>query len=169
MEVGDFSFVRELAAKQPNFTVPPPYVLWLLLKIKDAVCLVAEHGTEGLLAYLLALPLEGPAKALYVWQLAATDTGQRRNAASVLLTDFRDIAQRLRVRTIAFSSIPDSPAFRVIRRYAVKIFSATPEAISMIPPLVCPNEKEYQFDLTSNKMASRHSTDKTRLLKTGSV
>ena len=149
LEVGDFAFVRALAAKQPNFTVPPPYVLWLLLRIKDAICLVAEHSTEGLLAYLLAVPVEAPAKTLYVWQLAASQAGQRRNATLALLTEFRRITQQFRIRTLAFSTIPGSPAFRVIRRYASKVFAAIPEPISMIPALVCPNESEYRFKLSS--------------------
>src|SRR5258706_12065916 len=108
MEVGDFGFIRDLAAKQHNFTVPPPYVLWLLLKIKEAVCLVAEHSNEGLLGYLLAVPIEAPSKALHVWQFATSEAGQRRNVAVPLITEFRTIAQRLRIRKIAFSSIPGS-------------------------------------------------------------
>ena len=147
MEVGDFAFVRELAAKQPTFTVPPPYVLWLLLKVKDAVCLVAEHSTEGLLAYLLAVPIEAPSKALHVWQLAASEGGQRRHATVKLLTRFRTIAKQRRIRTITFSTTPGSSALRLIRMYTVKVFSATPTAISKIPPLVSPNEGEYRFEL----------------------
>jgi len=149
MEVGDFGFVRDLAAKQGNFTVPPPYVLWLMLKIKDAVCLVAEHSNEGLLAYLLAVPIEAPSKALYVWQLATSEAGQRTTATLALLADFRNIAKRLRFRTIAFSTVPGSPALRAIRRYTAKVFSAIPESTSMVPSVVCPNENQYRFELTS--------------------
>lgn len=152
LEVGDFSFVRALAARQPTFTVPPPYVLWLLLRIKDAICLVAEHSSEGQLAYLLAVPIEAPSKALYVWQLATSQAGQRRNATLALLVEFRRITQKMRICTIVFSTVPGSPAFRMIRRYALKVFAATPEPTSTIPALVCPNESEYQFqsDLEEN-------------------
>jgi hypothetical protein len=150
LEVGDFDFVRDLAARQPNFTVPPPYVLWLLLKIKDAICLVAEDSTEGLLAYVLAVPIEAPARALYVWQLAASQAGQRTNATLTLLTEFREIAHQLRVKRVAFSTIPDSPTFRAIRRYAAEVFCATPQPTSIVPSVVCPNESEYEFELTES-------------------
>src|SRR6185437_8623680 len=40
LEVRDFSFVRELSSSQPNFTIPPPYVLWLLTRISPELCLV---------------------------------------------------------------------------------------------------------------------------------
>jgi len=56
LEIGDFQFVRNLASKQPNFTVPSTYLLWLLLRIDGAICLVSEHSTKGPLAYLVALP-----------------------------------------------------------------------------------------------------------------
>jgi hypothetical protein len=149
MEVGDFDFIRDLAATQPNFTVPPPYVLWLLLRIKDAVCLVAEHNGEGLLAYVLAVPVEAPSKALYIWQLASSKAGQRRSATLALLAEFRDIARRLQIRTIAFSTIPGSSAFRAIRRYAAKVFAATPQPQSIIPSLISPNESEYELEVIS--------------------
>lgn len=147
LEVGDFGFVRELAAKQPTFTVPPPYVLWLLLKIKDAVCLVAEHSSNGLIAYLLSVPVEGPAKTLYVWQLATCEKGTRTDATVALLVEFRRIARELHIRRIAFSSTPASSRFRAIRRHVANVFSVTPEPISSVPSLVCPNEQEFQFDL----------------------
>ena len=147
MEIGDFAFVRDLAAKQPNFTVPPPYVLWLLLKVKDAVCLVADHSTEGPLGYLLAVPIEAPSKALHVWQLAASETGLRERATLVLLTHGSKIAQRLRIKAISFSTVPGSPAFRLIRRYALRFLSTTPETVSLIPSLVSPNEREYRLEL----------------------
>ena len=148
MEVGDFGFIRDLAARQANFTVPPPYVLWLLLRIKDTVCLVAEHNNDGPVAYVLAVPIEAPSKALYVWQLATSEAGQRRRATLNLLTHFIKIAKGMRIRKIAFSAIPGSPAFRMIRRYAVNVFSTTPEAISTIPSLISLNEREYHCELT---------------------
>ena len=154
LEIGDFDFVRALAAQQPNFTVPPPYVLWLMIRIKDAVCIVAEHSTDGLLAYLLAVPIEGPNRALFVWQLAASTEGQRRNAILAILTAGRRIARKLQIAAIVFSTIPSSPALRLIRRYTRKVFSAVPEPTSTIPSLVCQHEKEYRLELTTSKRRS---------------
>jgi hypothetical protein len=148
MEVGDFDFVRELAAKQPNFTVPQPYVLWLLLRIKDAVCLVAEHNSEGLLAYLLAVPIDAPSKALYVWQLAASERGERLHTSMTLLRELYGIVQRLRIGSIAFSAVPGSAAYRAIRRHVWKLSTATPEVTGPMPTLVSKNETEYRVQLS---------------------
>jgi hypothetical protein len=148
LEVGDFSFVRELAARQPNFTVPPPYVLWLLLRIKDAVCLVAERGTEGPLAYLLAVPMEAPSKAMYVWQLAATDRGGRLHAPMVLLHQLYGIARQLRISAIGFSAVPGSAEYRAIRQCVWEISATKPETVGVLPTLVSQNEIEYRVQLT---------------------
>lgn len=147
MEVGDFEFVRELAAKQPTFTIPPPYVLWLVLRIKDAVCLVADYSGHGPVAYLLAVPVEAPSKAIYVWQLASTDKGQRQDAVLTLLSEFREIVRSLRVQTVAFSTVPGSAALRRIRSYTEKVFSADPRLTSALPIEIGPNESLYQFEM----------------------
>ncbi len=96
LEFGDFAFVRSLAAEQPNFTIPPPYVLWLLLKIRKNVCLVAEDQRVGPLAYLLAIPDEPPG-SLYVWQLAASANGKRLGATPHLLLELRRINRDMRI------------------------------------------------------------------------
>jgi len=101
LEIGDFTFVRDLASKQRNFTVPPTYVLWLIMRIKGAVCLIAEDADRGQLAYLLAVPLEGPKKSLFVWQLAATTRGGKEQATLSLLAELRDFGRRKHVRSIA--------------------------------------------------------------------
>lgn len=147
MEVGDFDFVRNLAAKQANFTVPPPYVLWLVLRIKDAICLVSERGTEGPVAYLLAVPIEAPSKAIFVWQLASSDASQPGDATLALLVELREIVRRLRVRRIAFSTVPESSTFRLIQTYAKRVFSANPHPVSMLPAKIGSNEKVYQFEV----------------------
>ncbi len=148
LEVADFSFVRDLAAKQPNFTIPPPYVLWLLLKIKGDVCLVAEHDMDGPVAYLLAVPIDTPADSLYVWQLAASQQSRRHDKPVFdLLLELHRTCRRLRIRSVIFSATPGSAAFRTIRRYLWKILSIRPEVTSVLPGIVAPNETEYRVEV----------------------
>lgn len=143
LEFGDFDFVRELASHQPSFTVPPPYVLWLLLRIKGSVCLVAEHSNQGPVGYVLAVPMDAPSNALYVWQLAASTTGEHSQAPLALLSELHRITQRLRIHTVAFSAVPGSSAYRAVQHSVWKICATKPEATGRLPAFVSPNETEY--------------------------
>ena len=147
LEIGDFTFVRELASKQQSFTVPPAYVLWLIMRIKGAVCLIAEHVDYGQLGYLLAVPLEGPKKSLFVWQLAALERGLGEGATLALLTALRDFACGEHVRSIAFSLRPRSATYRLIARYTDKLVANIPRLTSALPLAIALDESEYQIDL----------------------
>lgn len=149
MEIGDFDFVRDLAAKQPNFTVPLPYVLWLLLRIKDAVCLVAEYSGEGPLGYLLAVPIEAPKRALHVWQFAVSDRGGRLSAATELLRAFDQVLRRQRVQMVAFSSAAGSSQFRAVRRAIWNIWAAKPVLVDLVPRSISRTQTEYRFEIDS--------------------
>ena len=147
LEIGDFNFVRELASRQPGFTVPPVYVLWLMLKVKGAVSLVAEHSSDGLLGYLIAVPLEGPSNSMFIWQLAVSKGPRRPKATMALLTEFRRMMKRLSIRNIFFSSVPHSAVLRVIRGYARRVFSSEPNALNSLPPGVNSEESEFLLNL----------------------
>ena|ERR1700730_10269116 len=162
LEIGDFEFVRDLASKQRNFTIPPIYVLWLMLRIKGAISLVAEHSRRGPLAYLLAVPVDGPEDSMFVWQLAVSKGPEREKATLVLLTQFNNIVRDLAVRNIVFSSVPNSAAFRAIRRYASKVFSSAPMAVNALPPAVDSKESEFLLDL-GHARRSDSSTIKMRV------
>ena len=153
LEIGDFAFVQDLASKQPNFTVPLVYVLWLMLRIKGAICLIAEHSSEGPIAYVLAVPVTGPDESIFVWQLAASKGTERARATRALLVEFQDIASELAVRCIVFSSVPDSPAFRTIRRLARTVFSSIPEVLHALPPAVDAKESEFLLNLVGASRA----------------
>jgi hypothetical protein len=150
LEFSDFAFVRGLASEQPNFTIPPPYVLWLLLKVHKNVCLVAEDDRVGPVAYLLAIPVLPP-DSLYVWQLAASDKGKRVNAARHLLQELRRQSLHMHIRRVMFSTLPKSPMFRAIRRYAAALFGARLEVNSELPSLIAPGESEYRVELARPK------------------
>jgi hypothetical protein len=148
LEIGDFDFVRELASKQPSFTIPPVYVLWLVLKIKGAISLVAEHNRDGLLGYLIAVPIEGPVDSMFVWQFAVSKGSRRLKATMALLTEFRTIIEERSIRNIFFSTEPRSPVFRTLRSYARKVFSSVPDVLNSLPPAVSAKESEFLLNLT---------------------
>ena len=147
LEVADFSFVRDLAALQPNFTIPPPYVLWLLLKIKGDVCLLAESESGVPLAYLLAVPVDEPANSLYVWQLATSSQGQNADAVFGLLLEMYEVTKKLGIATVIFSAQPGSPSLRAVQKYLFKILRKKPVRTVVLPAIVAPDESEYKIDL----------------------
>ncbi len=146
LEIGDFKFVQDLASRQPHFTVPPTYVLWLMLRIRGAICLVAEHSGKGPVAYLLAVPVESPKDAMFVWQLAS-EFRQRESAILALLTEFQNMLVALAVDSIVFSSVPNSPAYRLIRRYAWKFLSSVPTALEALPSSIGRLETQFLLSL----------------------
>jgi len=144
LEVSDFKFVRRLASKQPNFTIPPRYVLWLLKQTNARSCLVAEHAKNGPVAYLLSLLVSTPrGKALYIWQLAASKTGFHAGAIHALLLALRALVRRERVRRVFFTAIPESPELRAFRRYAYVLSGAVPRSQQLLPTSVSRNEREF--------------------------
>jgi hypothetical protein len=149
LEIGDFDFVRELASKQRNFTIPPVYVLWLMLRIKGAISLVAEHNSDGLVGYLIAVPIEGPANSLFVWQLAVSKGSTHTKATTALLTELRELTEERSIRNIFFSTVPGSAVFRTLRSYTKKVFSSVPDVLNSLPQAVSAKESEFLLNLTS--------------------
>jgi hypothetical protein len=142
LQIDDFSFVRDLASRQPNFTIPPPYVLWLLLKIRNSVALIAELEGTGPIGYLLAVPVGQP-KTLYVWQLATSRADKHGDGTVLLLAKLRNIASRRNTSSLMFSTMPGSAIYRAIRRNALRIFGAVPELRKPLPAMIAPHESEY--------------------------
>ncbi|MCU1284077.1 MAG: hypothetical protein JWO13_427 [Acidobacteriales bacterium] len=147
VRVEDFQFIRDLAARQPNFTIPPAYVLWLLLRIKGDICLIAEDDRGNLLAYLLAVPIESPEKSLYVWQLASAEAGAEQGAVYQLLLRLRDLCRKLGTQSVIFSALADSSEFRVVRQHLSTILGKHPKMTAQLPPLIAPDEAEFRIDL----------------------
>jgi hypothetical protein len=147
LEIGDFNFVRKLASKQRNFTIPPVYVLWLIVRIKGAACFVAEDSDRGRAGYLLAVPIESPEESLFVWQLAAAPGGEQEKATLALLVALREFASDRHIRAIAFSMEPRSAAYRLISRYTNKLAASSPRLTSVLPPIVAEDESEYRVAL----------------------
>jgi hypothetical protein len=144
MEVDDFRFIRQLASKQFQFTRPPRYVLWLLTRTNSRSCIVAEDGKHGPIAYMLSLPVTSSReKTLYVWQLAASTQGRRNGAIHLMLLALRKLVRRMRIRSLVFTAVPDSPEYRAIRRYAKTLSGGAPRAKHSLPSRVSLNEHEF--------------------------
>jgi hypothetical protein len=143
LEIADFDFVRQLASKQSNFTVPPPYILWLFLRLKGAICLVAEESERGLVGYLLALPVEPPEASIFVWQLAASHKMPQSKIILALLREFRKKISESHVFRVLFSSVPNSVVYRAVRHYAWEIFASVPTRQNMLPSSIDANEAEF--------------------------
>jgi hypothetical protein len=153
LEIADFNFVRELASKQSNFTVPSPYILWLFLRIKGSICLVAEESEKGVVGYLLALPVEAPEASVFVWQLAASPKAPRSKIILALLKEFRKRITESHVFRVLFSSVPNSVAYRAVRHYAWEIFASVPRKQNMLPSSIDANEAEFILHLSKNTPA----------------
>lgn len=144
LQVSDFPFIRRLASKHHNFTVPPMYVLWLLQQTNARCCLVAEHKKFGPVAYLLSIFVNGRSdRILYVWQLAASQRGLRLGATEVLLVGLRSFVREKRVKKVSFTSVPGCADFRVIRRYAYSLFGAAVRSVQEVPYSVSRNERQF--------------------------
>jgi len=116
---------------------------------------VGRVGSRGLPRLFTRRSSRWPADSIFVWQLAASKGPERAKATLALLVQFRDIVGELAVRNIVFSSVPNSAAFRTIRRYASKVFSSVPEAINAVPPAVDAKESEFLLDLGNTRRSDR--------------
>ena len=149
LEVRDFSFVRELAASQPNFTIPPPYVLWLLTRIGPELCLIAERPDKEAVGYLLAVPITNPPKSLYIWQLVARRTRHSQRTVVELIHCLKARVKGRKFNDLIFSAQENTTTFRALKRLVRKEASATPLRMSLLPDIVAPNEYEFSVDLRS--------------------
>ncbi len=147
MSLEDYGFIRDTAAQERNFTIPPLYVLWLLSKIKGDICLVAEDVVGGRLAYLLAVPVSEPPNSLFVWQLAVRDHASSSDAIRSLLLKLHQISTSIGISSIFFSSIPGSAAHRAISKHIKDIVSKEPVQTSLLEEMIAPGEVEFRIDL----------------------
>jgi hypothetical protein len=143
LRIADFGFIRRLASRQKHFTVPPPYVLWLLRQTNSRTCMIVEHAKLGPVAYLLSILVCDRVKTLYVWQLAASKRGVRIGAVDVALIELRALVREIGIRKVLFTIDPASPSFRAIRRYAYSLFGSRLTIGKYFPSSISRNEREY--------------------------
>jgi hypothetical protein len=145
MTEADFAFVRELASKQPNFTIPPPYVLWLLQKVDAQLCMLAEDLNSDAAGYLLAVPMKKPAKSIFIWQLASARP--ETVITEAIMDRLRELAIARGIKSISFSARPNSAAFRRIRRLVGQYSATGPSFLSALAPGIAPGEEEFNVAL----------------------
>src|SRR5438270_10302424 len=143
LELADFTFVRDLAAQQPTFSIPPSFILWVLGKGNPKLCLLAVDGEGQRLGYLLALSTTDPANSVYVWQLASSTP----HATKALLQELYRTVSELSTDKVLFSAVPDSVEFRAIRQYVMEVSGSEVTALGRLPELVSPVEAEYYVRL----------------------
>src|SRR5258706_13912727 len=64
----DFGFIRDMAATIEGYTVPPPYVLWMLGRLPGELCLIAEDRAQEPLGYMLAMSVGLQSNEVFIWQ-----------------------------------------------------------------------------------------------------
>jgi hypothetical protein len=146
LKVTDFAFIRRVASRQGDFTVPPLYVLWLLKRTNRGSCIVVEHPNFGPIAYLLSIQTDRD-RVLYVWQLAASKRGVQTGAIQIALVALRRFVRRVGVQKLLFTMNPNSPEFRAVRRFVYSLFGARVGRGRLLPGCISRHEREYAVRL----------------------
>src|ERR1700676_806202 len=76
IRLSDFRFIRGLSATIDGYTVPPPYVLWMLGRFQGELCLIAEDPNREPLGYMLAMSVGLGSSEIFIWQLVTNFRGQ---------------------------------------------------------------------------------------------
>jgi hypothetical protein len=147
----DFQFVRCLAASIASYTTCPPYVLWMLSRAHPDLCTVALAPDGERLGYLLAMCMDEPPGAVFVWQLAVSFRGRRLKAQDRLAAHLKKSLKKRRKAHIFFTTVPKSAAERSIRSLAQRVFSATPWMTENLPDSVSPKERLYGLALVPRR------------------
>lgn len=141
----DFVFIRTLASQTQGYTVPPDYVLWMLTRFHGDFCSVAKEVGSDNVGYLLAMQT-AVKDTIFVWQLVATLRGQRLQAARKLVKHLKAAAEEHEVRRILFTCVPRSPAERLVRSIATRVFRVSP--VRGLPLSQWLSSGEYEYSLT---------------------
>jgi hypothetical protein len=141
----DFEFVRSLAASIAGYTICPPYVLWMLSRVHSDFCTVAVAPDGKRVGYLLAMSMDEPRGAVFVWQLAATFQGRRLKAQDRLAAHLKESLIKRSRAEIVFTSEPNTAAQRSIRSLAKRVFGTTPRVAEHLPAFVSSAERVYRL------------------------
>jgi hypothetical protein len=141
----DFTFIRELSKRIEGYTVPPPYVLWMLRRFQGELCLIVEGPTHKPLGYMLATSGGIRSSEMFIWQLAATFEGRRLRVSVKLASHVRKLVKKHSIQRITFTAVPDSGATRSIASLANQVFGRTLTAGSRLPKSVAASEREFYF------------------------
>ncbi len=84
--------------------------------------------------------------------MATSKRGQHVGAIDLLLLALRAFVRRVRVERICFTAVPESPEYRVIRRYAYTLFGAHVRSQQVLPAAISRNEHEFVVRVTRNHL-----------------
>jgi len=154
IKASDCNFIRDLASRSAGYTVPTPYVLWMLSTFQREFCAVANARGYGNLGYLLVLPVGVRTDVVFVWQLACTFRGQRLRAPDALAAHLKRTARKYGVRRICFTSRPNSPQGRFVRSLAERVFHVQPALGKSLPGQIS-GESEYTLTLPQAGLRNR--------------
>jgi|SRR5208337_5326047 len=139
----DAEFICKLASSVEGYTVPTPYVLWMLTRFHKDWSAVAEEGRKQL-GYMLAFPASDA--TVFVWQFACTFRGQRLHAPDALASHLKRMTAEGGFRQIIFTTVPQSAAERAVRSIVRRVFKASIQKITGLPEQVPGEEWEYVLE-----------------------
>jgi|SRR5579862_299828 len=138
----DFDFIRNLAAKFPNFTVPSEFLLWFFSQYHPDYCRILEQEEEGPKAYLLAMPTTAPENGIAIWQVAASPPIQPFSL-EYFAAYLREVIDRTGASSLSFSASEEAGTLRLIRSLANRFSDCRVSRIGPVP--VAQGECEFRI------------------------
>lgn len=145
IRLSDFQFIRELSATIYGYTVPPPYILWMLKRFHGTLCLIAEDESKNRLGYMLGMNVGIASNEIFIWQWATNYRGQRLRAANALAGHIRKLVKKYSIERITFTALPNSPSTKAVASLAKQMFGHTPKVGARIPRLISATEREFHL------------------------
>jgi hypothetical protein len=145
VKLPDFQFIRGLSSTIGGYTVPPPYILWMLTRFQGELCLMAEDAAREPLGYMLAMTAGIGSTEIFIWQLATNYRGQRLRAGTALASHVRRLVKKYGIERITFTAVPDSVGTLSIASLAKQMFGRTPRMGARLPRSVSASEREFQL------------------------
>jgi hypothetical protein len=145
VRLADFQFIRGLSSKISGYTVPPPYILWMLTRYQGELCLIAEDASREPLGYMLAMSTGFGSSEIFIWQLATDYRGQRLRAGTALASHVRRLVEKHGIERITFTAVPDSAGTKSIASLAKQMFGRTPKIGARLPGSISATEREFHL------------------------
>jgi hypothetical protein len=145
IRLSDFQFIRGLSATIQGYTVPPPYILWMLTRFQGELCLIAEDASQEPLGYMLAMSDGIASSEIFIWQWATNYRGQRVRAGNALASHVRKLVKKHGIERITFTAVPDSAGTKAIASLAKQTFAHPPRIGARLPRSISATEHEFHL------------------------
>jgi hypothetical protein len=143
----DLDFIQALASRTHGYTLPAPYVLWLLIRYHSEHSALVEEAGGKPLGYMLAMRVDLAPPAVFVWQFACTFSGQRLKAPDALASHLKKTVKRNGIDQIIFTAPPNTPQEHSVKNLCQRIFAISPRRRERLPRRISDNEFEYILKL----------------------